>query len=252
MKLIWSGKKALITGGSCEIALDLAKLLIKASITPVLTYRNEEGKKTIEKALSDYPERYCSFLLDFSNPDTLANIDINLNDNIDFLVDFAQGNFESLIASANDEKSESFLSESISFRARMLKIITRIMMKHKVMKHKAGRLIFISSTAAKMPNRGQGFYSAVKLAGEALYKNIGLELGSKGITTISIRPGYIKAGRGEKYLLNNENEVLKKIPVRKALTSPDVAETIMFFLSDSARGFNATEIVMDGGLTSGK
>lgn len=247
MKLVWSGKQALVTGGSCEIAIDLAKLLIKASITPVLTYRSSEGNRIIDKALTDYSGKYLTFPLDYSKPETLDNIQKSLNKNLDFLVDFAQGNFESLIASADDEKSALYLSESISFRAKMLKIVTRMMMNQK-----SGRLIFISSTAAKTPNKGQGFYSAVKLAGEALYKNIGLELGSKGITTLSLRPGYIKAGRGEKYLQHNENEILKKIPVRRALTSSEVAETIMFFLSDSARGFNATEILMDGGLTSGK
>ena len=117
---------------------------------------------------------------------------------------------------------------------------------------KSGRLIYMSSTAAGMPNKGQGFYAAVKLAGEALYKNIGIELAAKGITSISLRPGYVNAGRGEKYISKSKNEILKKIPAGKALVSSEIAETIMFFLSDSARGFNATEIVMDGGLTAGK
>lgn len=245
MQLTWSGKTALVTGGSCDMALELAKLLINADILPVLTYRDEKGKQKIKNGLSDFPEKFHLVRLDYADPETLENIDAGRV--IDFLVDFAQGDFESLIASADSRKLDLFLNENISFRAKLLKTVARMMMTQK-----KGRLIFISSTAAKMPNRGQGFYSAVKLAGEALYKNTGLELGSKGITTLSLRPGYIQAGRGKQYLHNNENEVLKKIPVRRALTPSEVAGTIMFFLSDTARGFNATEIVMDGGLTSGK
>lgn len=252
MKLIWSGKNALVTGGSCDLALKLAVLLIKADIKPVLTYRNEQGKKKIEKALTAYHKKYLICLLDYSKAETLDNIENQFNksrlsEKLDYLVDFAQGDFESLISSASYEESDAYFRDNIGFRAEMLKRVTRIMIKQK-----KGRLIFISSTAAKSPNKGQGFYSGVKLACEALYKNIGLELGSKGITSLSLRPGYIKAGRGEKYLINNEEKVLKKIPVKKALSSSEVTESIMFFLSDSASGFNATEIVMDGGLTSGK
>lgn len=247
MKLSWSGKTALVTGGNCSIALDLAQLLIEASITPFLTYRSEESKAIIEETLGNHSDKYVTVHLDYSIPATLDNINLQNQDAFDYLIDLAQGELESLIASADDDKIDSFINESIGFRSKLIKKITRNMLPKK-----NGRLIFISSTAAKRPNIGQGFYSAVKLAGEALYKNIGLELGNKGITTISLRPGYVNAGRGEKYILKSKNEVFNKIPVGKALTSSEIAETIMFFLSESARGFNATEIVMDGGLTSGK
>ena len=56
----------------------------------------------------------------------------------------------------------------------------------------------------------------------------------------------------ERYLQTNEGDALEKVPIRRALTNKEVAETILFFLSDSAGGFNAVEIPMDGGLTAGK
>lgn len=247
MKLIWKGERALITGGSCDIAIELAKLMIDESLIPVLTYRNSYGKEKIEAALSNFQNKYITCHLDYSDVATLENINGCITQGIDFLVDFAQGDYETLIASAASEKIDSFIAENIGFRAKLIKLLTRSMMVKK-----NGRLLFISSTAAKLPNTGQGFYAAVKLAAEALYKNTGIELGNRGITTLSLRPGYVNSGRGETYYKNNKKEVLNKIPAGSILTSGEVAETIMFFLSDSARGFNATEIEMDGGLTSGK
>ncbi len=47
-------------------------------------------------------------------------------------------------------------------------------------------------------------------------------------------------------------KVLGKVPMKRALTAEEVSETILFYLSDSASGFNATEISLDGGLTAGK
>ena len=121
-----------------------------------------------------------------------------------------------------------------------------------MLKKKRGRLVFVSSSAADRPNPGQGFYAASKLASEALYKNLGLELGGRGITTVTLRPGYVDAGRGKKYLQTRKEEVLRMVPIKRAITGAEVAETILFFLSDSAAGFNATEIALDGGLTAGK
>jgi 3-oxoacyl-[acyl-carrier protein] reductase len=110
--------------------------------------------------------------------------------------------------------------------------------------------VFISSTAAARPNPGQGFYAAAKLASEALYRNMGLELGGRGITTIILRPGYVNTGRGRTYL--EEKNVLKAVPIKRAVTQEEIAETVLFLLSESAAGMNATIITMDGGLTYGK
>jgi len=118
--------------------------------------------------------------------------------------------------------------------------------------NKRGRLIYVSSSAASKPNPGQGFYAAAKLASEALYRNLGLELGGRGITTVTLRPGYIGEGRGRVFLETFGEKALGKVPMNRALTAEDVSETILFYLSDSASGFNATEISIDGGLTAGK
>ena len=121
-----------------------------------------------------------------------------------------------------------------------------------MLKKRKGRLVFISSAAAARPNPGQGFYAAPKLASEALYRNMGLELGERGVTTVILRPGYIDAGRGRIYLQKQDRKILEMTPIKRAITGEEIAQTILFLLSDSAAGINATEISMDGGLTSGK
>lgn len=243
----WSGKKALITGGSCEIALKLGEQMIHEGIFPVMTYRTPAGREQIETFFRESTGSFSLCHLDFSSPETLKNIDSSSEEPPDYLVDFAQGSFESLVATASPEAVSAFVGESITFRAALLKSVTRQMLKKK-----RGRLLFVSSTAAGLPNPGQGFYSAVKQAGEALYKSIAIELASKGISAVSIRPGYVDAGRGRRYVDGKETEIVRKIPLGRVLTPDEVASAIMYLLSDSAVGINGTEIVMDGGLTSCK
>ncbi len=247
MRLQFSGKYALILGGSCELAISLAGCMIKAGLLPTLTYRNEKGRNYISEKLKPFEGKYGFAYLDFSDRDSLNSLLVQTGRDLDYLVDFVQGDFESLIASADEDDVYRYFAENISFRAETIKKTARIMLAKKM-----GRLVYVSSSAAAKPNPGQGFYAAAKLASEALYRNLGLELGRRGVTTVTLRPGYIDEGRGKAFLEAHGKEAMGRVPIKRALTAKEVAETILFYLSDSARGFNATEISIDGGLTAGK
>jgi 3-oxoacyl-[acyl-carrier protein] reductase len=246
MNLQFSGNRALITGGSCDLAISLAGHMITAGLFPILTYRSENSLNHISESLKAFEGKYSSVYLDFSDRNSLGSA-LRDTDPVDFLVDFVQGDFESLIASADEDDVYRYFAENISFRAELVKKVARIMLAKK-----KGRLIYVSSSAASKPNPGQGFYAAAKLASEALYRNLGLELGARGVTTVTLRPGYIDEGRGRVFLESLGETALGKVPMKRALTAEEVSETILFYLSDSASGFNATEISMDGGLTAGK
>ena len=141
----------------------------------------------------------------------------------------------------------AYFQTNVSARARIIKAVARSMLKKR-----RGRMVFISSLAAQLPNFGQGFYAAAKRASEALYKNVAIELSGRGVTTVTLRPGYIGAGRGRNYLETKQEEALKKVPLGRALKADEVADAILFLLSDNAAGFNGVELTMDGGLAAGK
>ncbi|MGO9136436.1 MAG: SDR family NAD(P)-dependent oxidoreductase [Syntrophales bacterium] len=247
MNLHFSGNRALVLGGTCELALLLAYAMIESNLFPILTYRDDKGLSAIQGAVRSFHGRYATCYLNFGDHDSLDSVFTQIGDDLDFLVDFAQGNYESLIAGADEDSIYSYFLENISFRAEVLKRVGRAMLKKR-----KGRLVYISSAAASKPNPGQGFYAAAKLASEALYRNMGLELGGRGVTTVILRPGYIDAGRGRIYLQKQDRKILEMTPIKRAITGEEITETILFLLSDSAAGINATEISMDGGLTSGK
>jgi len=244
MKLEFSGERALIVGGSCEMGIYLAQKMIETKLHPILTFRNDSGRNRILSHMKDrYEGSFSTLLLNFSDLNTIEMIPKSAYDQLTYLVDFVEGNYESLIAGACNDSVNDYFLNNLVFRAALLKKISRAMLACK-----KGRMVYVSSTAAIRQNPGQGFYAASKQAAEALYRNIGLELGDRGVTTVSLRAGYVNSGRGKKYLLNNINEPLN----RKLLKIEHVTETILFLLSDSAEGFNAIELVMDRGLTSGK
>jgi len=247
MMLEFSGRRVLIVGGTCELAIRLAESAIRQNLFPILTYRNNDGNNRIRKQLPGTGTQFDTVRLDFSDPASVEAFCEYVKNDVDYWVDFAHGNFEALIAAADPGAVRQYFIENISMRAQILGSAARGMLTRK-----QGRMVYISSTAAFRPNPGQGFYAAAKLASEALYKNLGLEMAGRGITTVILRPGYIDAGRGKTYLDAHPQTVRNTMPIGRPLTSREVAETILFYLSDHARSFNAVEITLDGGLSAGK
>lgn len=241
------GGRAIILGGSCELAIGLSKCMIAKGLHPILTHRSDNGKNRIDTALKETNGRYTCFPLDLGNMDTLTPFDKVLDQGVDYLVDFAHGDLEGLVASADTGAMVSYFEANIANRSDVIQQVSRAMIAQR-----RGRMVYVSSAAAQRPNPGQGFYAAAKQACESLYRSVGIELAPRGITTVTLRPGYVDAGRGHRYLEKNAGAVLAKIPLGRALGIHEVLETIMFLLSDSAVGFNATVLTMDGGLSAGK
>jgi len=247
MNLKFSGTRALLLGGSCDLGLALAAAVIDAGFRPVLTYRNAQGQGRILEALGTPGGNYDAFHLDMKAPEKSSGLDEYLSQGVDYLVDMAQGDLEGLVAAVDGRAVGGFFDANIRARAIVIQKVARAMLARK-----KGRMVYISSAAAGRPNPGQAFYAAAKQAGEAIYRNLGLELAGRGITTVILRPGYLDAGRGRRYLEQNARQALAKVPLGRALSIREVVDAILFLLCDSALGFNATVLTMDGGLSAGK
>ncbi len=246
MQLTFGGQVVFILGGTGALALEFAARAMAAGLTPVLTYRNAQGEQKITARLAERQHRYRTLDLDLARPQPAQAL-APLRHSPDYLVDFAQGDLENLVAAADDNTAASYFKINISGRFMVVKAIARLMLQKR-----KGRMVFVSSAAAARPNPGQGFYAAAKSASEALYRNLGLELGERGITTVTLRPGYIAAGRGQQFIDNHQELIKDKIPIQRALTAREVADTLLFLLSDCAQGFNATALTLDGGMSAGK
>src|SRR5436190_11382 len=55
-----------------------------------------------------------------------------------------------------------------------------------------GRVVFVSSVAARLPGRGQANYAGTKGALEAFARSLAVELGPKAITVNCVAPGVIE------------------------------------------------------------
>jgi 3-oxoacyl-[acyl-carrier protein] reductase len=270
---------ACILGGGCAIGQHLARLLLDEGQSVTITVSAEHRVPALREALG-LPQEQDSRLrilpLALTNQASVENglMRIMEGGTPTRVADCMHPHLEGLIAATEPDEAAAYFAAAISARNHILHSLTRAMLAarpalrgqpgrhaHHSEKHTlangsskpavTGRLVYLSSTAAGMPNAGQGFYAAAKSAAEALYRSIGVELAPRGITTAMLRAGYVDAGRGAQYLAAHP-EALRNIPLRRALSAQEVAATLHWLLSDAATGINATTITMDGGLTACK
>ena len=162
-------------------------------------------------------------------------------------VDLAHSQTESLLAGLAPDKIDAWAYEDIALRARFLRSVVRLMLPAR-----RGRCLFMSSSAAAAPAKGQAFYAAAKLCAESLYNSAGLEMASHGITACSLRAGWLAAGRGRTFLSGRQEKYEQCIPTGRLVSLDEVVGTMLFLLSAEAASIYASTVTVDGGFAMAK
>ncbi len=227
----------LIRGASCGLGMAVARAVNAAGGRAFGLCSSEESLATLESsglegAVCPVPEE-----LSLNSVFCMAQA----------YVDCSHTRVESLVANLDPMRINAWASQDIALRARFLRAVVRLMLPRR-----RGRFLFISSTAAEAPGPGQGYYAAAKAAGESLFASVGLELASHGITSCSLRLGWLDTGRGREFLSDRKDLCERLIPTGHLVGMDEAVEGILYLLSIGASSINATTITMDGGFTRAK
>ncbi len=110
---------------------------------------------------------------------------------------------------------------------------------------RAGRLVFVSSVIGLHGGAGQANYAASKAALIGLTKSLAREVGSRGITSNAVAPGYVATAMTAEI---GAEGFLDRIPAGRVGDAEEVAACIAFLCSDAAAYVNGTVLQVDGGL----
>lgn len=119
---------------------------------------------------------------------------------------------------------------------------------------KGASIVFISSISSQFPHKGGSAYGASKAALETFSKVVALEYASKGIRSNCVSPGMVNTPLYEKASEDASHETMQahidKYPL--GIGQPeDVANAIIYLLSDASRWVTGTNIILDGGVLLG-
>lgn len=122
-----------------------------------------------------------------------------------------------------------------------------------------GAIVTVSSNAAGVPRHGMAAYAASKAAATMFTRCLGLELAPHGIRCNIVAPGStltpMQTGmwaddQGAQRVIAGTPETFKAgIPLGKLAAPEDVAQAVMFLLSDQASHIAMSDLYVDGGAT---
>ncbi len=128
-----------------------------------------------------------------------------------------------------------------------------------MIKQKSGKIVNISSDAAKSAEKFNGMYSATKAAVANLTHSLALELGEDNITVNSVCPGAIKDSeimedvyRERSKWFGISPDQLRKdfralVPLPYEITREDIADMVVFLVSEKAKSVTGQSINVTGG-----
>ena len=248
MKLNFKGKTAIVTGASggmglktvdklCSSGIKVLMLDIKEPPKKYLKNKNIKFSKLDVTKLTDLKKAIENFYLKYKSIDYL----INTTGVLWFDKDMSVTNIDF-------QTWEKVFNINLKSMAYLAKLIIP-----KMKKNRFGSQVHISSIdALSGDNKPQDAYGASKAAMIRLSKSIAIQFASYNIRSNIILPGPIETPMQKRWRENPKakKNLAKLIPLQRIGSPEDIANAILFLLSDESQYITGTELIVDGGITS--
>ena len=237
------GKTILITGASSGIGRSTAIHCSKMGATVIATGRNEVRlKEGLAEMNGAEHQVICA---DITNESEIISL-VNSIVSIDGVVLCAGINDKSLFKQINQDKIDKMYHINIMAPILLLKEIFK---KKKITS--GASIVFISSISSFYATISNALYASSKGAINSLIRVLALEYASKKIRVNGIMPGMVRTDMINAYGLSEEQmgDVVKSYPLGRLGEPVDVANGVIYLLSDASCWVTGTNIVIDGGIT---
>lgn len=231
-------RTVLVTGGNRGIGFAIAEEFVAAGYKVAVTARSGSG-----------PQGSLTVRADVTDSDSLdaaiSQVEAGLGP-IEVLVANAGITKDTLLMRMSDEEFESVVNTNLNGVFRVLKRVTKSMLKAKF-----GRVILIGSVVGLLGSAGQVNYSATKSALVGIARSVTRELGGKNITANVVAPGFIDTDMTAELSDELVQSYKSKIPAGRFAAPSEVAKVVRWLASDEAAYISGAVIPVDGGLGMG-
>lgn len=246
MKLL-QGKNALITGASKGIGKAIALAYAEHGANVAFTYLSSvEQGQALEAELAAKGVKAKGFrsdASDFTQADKLLADVIAEFGSLDVLINNAGITQDNLLLRMTEEMWDKVINVNLKSCFNTVKAVTKQMMKQK-----GGSIINMTSVVGLKGNAGQANYAASKAGIIGFTKSVALELGSRGIRSNAVAPGFIETEMTAKLDEKTIQTWRDAIPLKRGGRPEDIAEACVFLGSDMSTYITGQVIQVDGGM----
>jgi 3-oxoacyl-[acyl-carrier protein] reductase len=246
MKLL-QGKNTLVTGASKGIGRSVALRFAEEGANVAFTYLSSvEQGEALERELQAKGVKAKGFrsdASDFAQAEKLINDVVTEFGTLDVLVNNAGITMDNLLLRMTEEAWDKVISVNLKSCFNTVKAVAKPMMKQR-----GGSIINMTSVVGLKGNAGQANYAASKAGIIGFTKSIALELGSRGIRSNAIAPGFIETEMTGKLDEKTVQSWRDAIPLKRGGRPEDVANACVFLASDMSAYISGQVSQVDGGM----
>ncbi|MCD2436285.1 3-oxoacyl-[acyl-carrier-protein] reductase [Acidaminococcus sp. NSJ-142] len=242
-----AGKVALVTGGSRGIGRAIALTLAEHGADVAINYAgNTAAAEEVAAAIEKLGRK--ALLVQGSVADTNGVADIvgrvvKELGRLDILVNNAGITRDGLLMRMKEADWDDVMNTNLKGVFNCSKAVLRTMMKQK-----GGRIVNMASVVGEMGNAGQANYASAKAGVIGFTKSLAKEVASRNITVNAVAPGFIATDMTSVLTDEQKAEMARTIPLGRAGEPQDVANAVLFLVSDEAAYITGQVLNVDGGM----
>jgi citronellol/citronellal dehydrogenase len=244
-----SGRIAIVTGGGTGIGAATARVLAHHGADVVIASRTSEELEKAAAAIGDATKRRCLAVpTDVKDEDQVRRMverTLDTFGRIDILINNAGGTRMGPLTGITTKAWDA----SFGLNVRSAYFCTREVGRHLVAQN-SGAIVNVSSGAGLNGVKGGAHYASAKAALQMFTKVTAAEWGRYGIRANCVAVGLVASERAVEAWQVAKLDITAattSVPLRRAGTPEEVANAILFFVSDAASYITGQTLAVDGG-----
>ena len=234
------GRTALVTGGSRGIGAAVVRALADAEIAVAINYRaRADAADGLARSISEAGGRAVAIAADVAQADAVARLVERAQAELG-PIDILVNNAGIAITRGIDDLSEDDFDRTIAVNLKSVFLCTQAVLPG-MRARRWGRIVNISSGAARGAGSIGPHYNASKAGIEGMTRGYAARLVKEGITVNAVAPSLVETD-----MMKGQDDLVSRIPLGRFGTADEVAQAVMLLVQNPY--MTGQTIAMSGGM----